>query len=180
MEKRIGFGRRLGAFLLDVVIIYVLSLIIGVLGGAAIFSSLIGMGAASGETEAGAAAGIMGGALGGILAAAAAAAGIAFIVFLVEGFTGYTPGKFILGIRVANADGSKAGIGSLLTRFVIKNIQTVMLILAGITGIAFLGTLGGILGLIVFIGFFFILGEQKQGFHDKIAKTAVYNKADIT
>ena len=81
----------------------------------------------------------------------------------MEGFTGQTPGKMILGITVANMNGEKATIDKLLLRAFIK-----------ITG-----SFVGIIGFIIFVGCFLVLGEKKQALHDIICKTAVYKKSDI-
>jgi uncharacterized RDD family membrane protein YckC len=60
-------------------------------------------------------------------------------------------------------NGEKASIDKLLLRALIK-----------ITG-----SFVGIIGLIIFIGCFFVLGKKKQALHDIICKTAVYNKSDF-
>ncbi|MBL6869106.1 MAG: RDD family protein, partial [Flavobacteriales bacterium] len=57
----------------------------------------------------------------------------------------------------------KASIDKLLLRALIK-----------ITG-----SFVGIIGFIIFIGCFFVLGEKKQALHDIICKTAVYKKSEI-
>jgi uncharacterized RDD family membrane protein YckC len=101
-----------------------------------------------------------------IIALVASLAGIAFtsiFFYVLEGFTGQTPGKMILGITVANMNGEKATIDKLLLRAFIK-----------ITG-----SFVGIIGLIIFVGCFLVLGEKKQALHDIICKTAVYKKSDI-
>ncbi|RLD23324.1 MAG: hypothetical protein DRI71_05535, partial [Bacteroidetes bacterium] len=75
--------------------------------------------------------------------------------------------------------GAQAGSGKLMTRAAIKYISTITALLAGLTGVVMIGTFGSFLGFTVFVGFFFILGEKKQGFPDMIAKTAVFNKTDL-
>ena len=97
-------------------------------------------------------------------------AGIAFtsiFFYVLEGFTGQTPGKMILGITVANMNGEKASIDKLLLRAFIK-----------ITGVLVCWIVG-IIGIIITLGCFLVLGEKKQALHDIICKTAVYNKSDI-
>ena len=97
-------------------------------------------------------------------------AGIAFtsiFFYVLEGFTGQTPGKMILGITVANMNGEKASIDKLLLLAFIK-----------ITGVLVCWIVG-IIGIIITLGCFLVLGEKKQALHDIICKTAVYNKSDI-
>ena len=92
---------------------------------------------------------------------------------------GQTPGKMILGIKIKNQDGSNAGIGPLLIRALVKNINWVMTILLALTSVGILGTIGNYGGLAIFIGCFFVLGAKKQGFHDMITKTCVYSKSEL-
>ncbi|HJQ65826.1 MAG TPA: RDD family protein [Gemmatimonadales bacterium] len=181
MEQRVGFGPRLGAWLLDVVIVGVLAF----LGGGTIGTMLgVTAGAALGGAmaqadSAQAAAALVGGLLGGLFAFAIAVAVIGCVYFLIEGLTGYTLGKLILGIRVASDDGTAAPVGKLLMRFAIKNSGYILTLLSGLAGIRALGTLGNVAGLITFVGCFFTLGMKKQAFHDMLAHTAVYPKAAI-
>ncbi len=174
MENRTGFGPRLGAFLLDLVLIVIITIILS-----AVFS-IGGMaaGAAAGAGDefnqmAGATTGFM----AGILAAMVVSYIVAAVWMLLEGFTGYTIGKLIVGIRIGNDDGTKAGTGKLLLRYAIKNSAFLLGILAVITSVGAIKIFGNVLGLIVIIGCFFVLGAKKQAFHDMIAKTAVYKKS---
>lgn len=181
MEQRVGFGPRLGAWLLDCVIVIVLAFfgggtigaMIGVTAGAALGGAM----ASQADSLAGAAA--LGGLFGGLVAFFIAAAVIGIVYFLIEGFTGYTLGKLILGIRVASDDGTAAGVGKLLTRFAIKNCNFLLTVLAVLTGVTALKTLGNLGGLLIFVGCFFVLGMKKQAFHDMLAHTAVYPKGAI-
>lgn len=178
MENRIGFGKRLGAFLIDVVIVW----IVAFLGGSTI-GGLLGAGAGAAmsgggdDAMKGMAMGGMFGAVAGILVAAAL---VGTVYFLVEGFTGWTLGKLILGIQIGNENGTKASLGQLLLRYALKNCNFLLTILAALTGLALLRTLGTLGGLAIFIGYFFVLTSNKQGFHDMIAKTAVYPRAKLT
>lgn len=177
--ERIGFGKRLGAYLLDFVIAGVGGFAIGIFAGTALAAMLFASEMGEGLEEAEVMGGGMVGMLGGMLGTIAGMMLIFLLIMLLEAFTGQTFGKMILGIKNGNEDGSSAGIGPLLTRALIKYIGTIMTVLAGITSVEELSSLGSLAGFIVFIGFFFILGEKRQGFHDMIAKTAVFNKSDI-
>jgi uncharacterized RDD family membrane protein YckC len=183
MEQRIGFGMRLGAYLIDLVIVCVLSFVggtfvagmLGIAGSTALSDAALNTSADS--LAVGMAA--VGGMLGAVIGFVAAIALIGVVYFLIEGFTGYTLGKLILGIRVANADGTKAGIGTLLGRFALKRIDLIFMLAAVVTTTWSLLRVGQLAGLIMFIGCFFVLGVKKQAFHDMIMKTAVYPKAAI-
>jgi len=173
MENRIGFGKRLGAMVLDVILCGVL---VGVAGG--VVGGMLGLGAgslAAGQGDAAAGA-MSGAALGAMMGMIAAAAVIGCVYFLIEGFTGYTLGKLILGIRVANADGTQAPVSTLLARWALKNINFVMTVVALLTGIELIRVLGNVGGLVIFVGCFLVLGVSKQALHDRIVNTAVYPK----
>lgn len=183
MEQRVGFGPRLGAYLIDVVIVCVLSFVggtfvagmLGIAGGAALSNATLNTSADTLAAGMAAVGGIFGAVIGFI--AAMALIGVAY--FLIEGFTGYTLGKLMLGIRVANADGTKAGLGTLLGRFALKRIDLIFMLAAVITTTWALLKVGQLAGLIMFIGCFFVLGVKKQAFHDMIMKTAVFPKGVI-
>jgi uncharacterized RDD family membrane protein YckC len=182
MEQRIGFGPRLGALLLDTVIVCVLAFVggstiggmLGLTAGAALGSAM-----ANGADSAAAAMAAVGGLLGGVFAFAIAAALIGVVYFLIEGFTGFTLGKLMLGIRVASDDGTAAPVSKLLFRYALKNSNFILSVLGALAGVHALVTLGRLAGLAIFVGCFFTLGMNKQAFHDMIAKTAVYKKTDI-
>jgi uncharacterized RDD family membrane protein YckC len=146
------------------------------LGGAAATAAVGGM--AAGDSTAAAMA-VVGGFLGTIFAMVLAFVVIGAVYFLIEGFTGYTLGKLILGIRIANADGTAASVPTLLGRYLVKNCNYVLSLVGFVTGMHVLVTLGRLGGLIIFVGCFFTLGAAKQAFHDMLMKTAVYPKGVI-
>jgi uncharacterized RDD family membrane protein YckC len=171
MESRAGFFHRLLAMLLDGILI----LIVGGFVGAVLGSILGGtLGAVTAE-DAGAG-GAVGSIMGGLVGAAGGVHIAAFAFAIWEGITGAAAGKLILGMRIKSADGQPANIGQLLGRGMLKQIFSVMGLLAWLTGIEMLTTVGGGLGLIIFIGCFFALGSGKQALHDMVLQTAVYPK----
>jgi len=178
--ERIGFGRRLGAYLLDFVVAGIGGFVIGMFAGAGLtalfFASEEMNEAMEGAEEAG---GAFVALMGGMLGTFAGMMLIFLLIMLLEAFTGQTIGKMMLGIKNGDEDGAAAGSGKLITRAAVKYIGTILALVAGLTGIAMIVTISQLLGFAVFIGFFFILGDKKQGFHDMIAKTAVYNKSDL-
>lgn len=177
MENRIGFGKRFAAVLIDAI----LCGIIAFFGGATIGGML---GAAAGAPTGSAAAPMTGAQMSTMMGGAIAGAVLGLVVIalaysLLEGFTGWTLGKLILGIQIGNQDGTRASVGQLLMRWALKNSNGILTILAVLTGIALLKTVGTLAGLAIFIGFFFIFASSKQGFHDMIAKTAVYPRKQL-
>ena len=149
----------------------ILVALIGPIIGAMIGGAALSAGAAEGGEAAAAA--MMATAMAAILGAAV----VGVLYFAIEAFTGWTLGKLILGLRIRNADGSEASTGTLFKRYAIKNIAFLFSVVALITGMVTIYWLGQVLGIVVFIGMFFVFAEAKQALHDKLAATAVYKKA---
>lgn len=101
------------------------------------------------------------------------------IYYSTEVFFAASPGKKIVGICIGSDNNKAANIKQLLLRFLIKNISTVFSVLYISTKFNFFNLLGTFLGLVVSIGFFGVLFERKQALHDILAKTAVYEKSVI-
>jgi uncharacterized RDD family membrane protein YckC len=170
---RVGFGIRFGALLIDGIIISGIAFIIGMMGlaGGGI------LGAATGAVAGNSAESAVGGSIiGAVLGFIAGVTIAAFIYSLIEAFTGFTLGKLLLGLRVKNEDGTEGNTSLYLKRWALKNIGTVCNIVSMATGMMFVSSIGGLLGVIMFIGCFFALGEKKQALHDTLAKTAVFRK----
>lgn len=65
---------------------------------------------------------------------------------------GFTPGKFLLGLRIVRLDGRKIGLGRAIVRFIGYWISAAFL----------------------FVGFLWIIFDRRrQGWHDKLADTQV-------
>ena len=171
-------GRRFGAFLLDGVVIGIGGMILGMLLGGTILG-MIGMGAgvdAGAAPEEAAAAAALGGFIGGLLGTIIGPYIAIFIMMILECFTGITPGKLMLGMKVSNADGSDANLGSIVIRGLLKYQYNWVVIVGIFTGLDFLVTISGILSLVMFFGIFLIFGEGRQTLWDKMAKTSVVMK----
>ena len=180
--RRIGFFPRLGALVIDWifggVFASVLSAIFGVLG--------LGAGGALGlavddiaEMEDALEAAGIGAGIGVIIGVIVGLVIGYFLYSLIEAFTGASPGKMVLGFKVGNEDGSAGDSSLYLKRWVIKNASSVFSILTLITGLAFLQPIGSLIGIVMFFGCFLAFSEDHQALHDKIAKTAIYNKQDL-
>ena len=107
--------------------------------------------------------------------------GLMAVIWIIwEGLRGAALGKILLKIRIKSADGTTAPTGQLMGRAAAKYSSSLLNLLAALTGVAILSTLGSFVGLVVFIGCFFTLGQARQAFHDMIAKTAVYPNQLVT
>lgn len=190
MEKRIGFGARLGAAVIDVLIIFGLNFLVG---GTITTMLGIGMVNVAGELgtkvspEAAAVEGMVAGIIATVLAMVAVMAILTLLYYLIEGIFGASPGKMILGIKVGTADGKQGNIGLYLKRWAIKNFPHLLGLLAAILGmvgiiglVGIVGIISQIVALILFVGAFWIFGASKQCLWDKLAGTAIYKRSDLT
>jgi uncharacterized RDD family membrane protein YckC len=178
MEKRIRFGPRLGALLIDFLLaciaILVLGSMVGGLLGAAAMSEAARM---SGDSaREGAEAGGLLGAIGGVMLGAPV---IGALYFLSEGLTGYTLGKLALGMRIGTAAMTPAPVSKLMLRFACKHPHLVLGTLGAVTGMSSLPFFGWLLGAVAFFGCFAAVGEKRQALHDIIAGTAVYPQSAL-
>jgi len=168
-EYRVGFGRRLFAFILDYIIYTLIFLVALVLSGK--INDVVNI-ASMGTLD-----------INEITEISKSILPLALIVSLIyyslEAFIGATLGKLTLGIKIGNLNRENATINQLLLRYSIKNINVLLSLIGLIPALSFLNSIGSLLGIIVFIGYFFIFSEKKQALHDKIANTAVYYKDEI-
>lgn len=177
--NRIGFGPRLGAYLIDFVFNAIVGSFLGMALGATLVGIFFGSQAATGSVEGDALVGGFGALLGGMIGTLAGIYLMSLVMFIIEGITGQTPGKMLLKIKNANQDGTAANSSVLWIRALLKYSGTILALLAGVTSVAILGTLGSLAGLAIFVGCFFTLGDKKQALHDIVAKTIVLKKEDI-
>ncbi len=167
MEERIGFGKRAGAVLIDILVVGVGGGILGVLLGGVLGSAI---GGASGQEN-----GVLaGGAIGAVVGSAIIITVLGLLYGLIEAFTGASPGKMILGIKIGTDQGQIAPVGVLFARYGLKNISIIGRVFSVVTGIVFLGPIFQLCGIAIFLGCFMALAESKQALHDRIVGTAVY------
>jgi len=174
--QRIGFGRRLGAYLLDGLTVGILGSVIGPFAGAGLGELILGsqLSAIPGMEDLG-----MGAVLGGMFGFVGGTIILGFLNMLLEGVIGQTIGKMILGIKVGNQDGSTADIGKMMGRACLKSINGICTLLAALVGVDAIATIGSIGGLVIFVGCFLVLGGSKLSIHDMVTKTAIYRKGEM-
>jgi uncharacterized RDD family membrane protein YckC len=176
MEKRVGFWPRVAAALIDVILISAITfatkgLFEAILPG--IYARKVAEMTADPRT-----------AQAHKYLALAAGWGIAAGLLgpfygLIEGFTGRSPGKLLLGLRIVDEAGQPAPLPTLLIRFAVKSSSNVIAFIAVFAGVHALDTMSQIVGWGIILGFFLVLTESRQALHDKIAGTAVRRKADL-
>ena len=169
-SNRIGFGPRLGAALLDILFTILLCTPILMFGAGAGLAASLGLDSMmDGEqTEALALLGVSAGMIGSILICGL----LGTVYTLIEAFTGASPGKRVMGMQIAKADGTAGDTSLYLLRWALKNSGSILNYI--------LPMIAGLVSTVFFFGCFAALGEKRQALHDIIAKSAVYKKADIT
>lgn len=182
--ERVGFGPRLGAWIIDLL----LSLLFGILLGVLLQPLGVGMPESIQQNLAEArqmydtfgvdeaTIGIVEAwypalTLGGIIAA--------IMYALIEGLSGASPGKRILGIVVANQDGTAGTTQVWMRRCLVKHVSAFLNIFTLLPVLAFVADIGSFLGFVVFVGCFFVLGQDRLALHDRIAATAIYDREDV-
>ena len=182
-EQRIGFGTRLGAYLLDFLFIIIVGVIIGLAIGDMIAPVIFGGQIAEMEAQFAMMEQLNGGynempfdIYGFIYKMMDIAAGTTiagFILMVMEGAYGQSVGKMMLKIRNTDIYGNRAEPKALWIRSLCKYGSSILGIIGGSTGIAAIGTLGSIWSLVIFVGMFIVFTDNRQTIHDMIAKTVV-------
>jgi uncharacterized RDD family membrane protein YckC len=177
VEKRVGFGARLAASLIDLLIVAVVGFGVGAAIGA-----MLGLwtGGTLGELgDATAPSGWAGAAVGGLPGAMAAFLVVVLSYSLIEGLTGASPGKRMLGLKVGTADGRAGSAAVYMKRWAVKYSAHVLRLLGSLPGLHLLGLLATPAGVAILLGCFLALGDKRQALHDIGAATAVFRKADL-
>jgi len=183
-QVRVGFGPRLGAFVIDLLIVVAIAVIV-----ATVFMSL-GMKATIFSEEdieqfrtmyklfgiSGSDSDMILELIGTISVATIV---VQFAYSLIELMWGTSPGKLTLGLQIANMDGMRGDVTLYTKRWAVKHIQEILKFAAFIGTLSILDTIGGFLGFVIFVGCFFALSESRMALHDRIAQSAVFRKRDI-
>ncbi len=178
-DERVGFGRRFGAYMLDLLIALVFGGFIAALVGEDLAHTFF----ADQLTEADGAMAMFASSDVDVEAFmlktfgySAAVSLIVVILFILEGALGQSAGKMLLQIVNTNVDGTKPDAGKLWLRAALKYGNTLLSLIGGLAGLAFIGSIGSLWGFVIFVGFFFAFGDKKQTIHDMLAKTVVSRK----
>lgn len=152
--ERVGFGPRFLAALIDTVALLIVLSILGTVFGISAFSTGAGVAGFS------------------ILAIIMTLVPLGYLS--TEIFNAATPGKQLMKLKIKNEDGTDADQSVLQKRWAIKCSGTLITLIGNITTLGIFAFVGGVVGLIIFLGCFLVLVEGRQTLHDKIAKTAVF------
>ncbi len=186
-ELRIGFGRRFGAILIDAIIITLLSGLIYISShdtfenilDAYLSNQLSEQTQSLSELSDEQVDSIMGFTRAGIIWGFIGTL-VALFYSLMEIAYAATPGKMMLGIKIANADGTEAQTSRLTTRWFVKSgLSTSLSLLGMLTVSSLLSSLSTVIGIVIGLGCFMVLSATRQALHDRIAQTAVYRREHI-
>ncbi len=181
-DQRVGFGKRFGASILDGFVMLILTIILYYSAGdvfPSLSASLIDM-QFSTQSAFGEGAELKTIPFMQQMAAMQIEAFVVGIVIsLMEVFFAASVGKMLLSIQIARADGHKASLGTLASRWLLKSGFNILSLLA-YTIVSFELYIGSrILGFVVVLGALMMLGEKKTALHDIICGTAVYQVRDV-
>ena len=95
------------------------------------------------------------------------------LVLLAEALFGASPGKWLLGLRVAAADGTSAPTGSRLLRWTVKCSGLWAMVLALVAGSCPVAVAAVTAALIISAGFCLSMGPRSLALHDRLFGTAV-------
>ena len=179
IDKRVGFGRRLAAFLVDVVILMIIQTVISYSSGLNEAQAIM--------TERMQSIGFN---LDAIMQMTMEMQSefyftllsiqvIYVLYYSLEMMVGATLGKLALGIQIADKDGKPASNTQLIKRFAFKNSVLIFGLLSAATHFKPFEWAYYTMGIIVLISCLYVLSSTKMGFHDMWAKTAVFKKRDL-
>jgi len=102
---------------------------------------------------------------------------------LIEGLTGASPAKRLLGLAIGTADGTRTTRRRIFLRTLLKNLWSFTSPLVYLVPIPqlfrVLQMLGVVSGQMLWLGHLLALGEDRQALHDMVCKTAVYRKKEL-
>ena len=168
-------GLRFCGAIIDGIAVSFTGVIVGLVAGGTLLSLVVGSSAAGEDftTEEIAAMAAAGGFVGSLFGAIIGPLCMQLVLMVVEGLTGSSPGKVLLGMTVANADGSTRRTGPLVMRAAVKHSPSWLIIVATFTGVSVLMLVGQLASLVLFFGLFAIFGQNRQTLYDMIAGTEV-------
>ncbi|MCX6567392.1 MAG: RDD family protein [Candidatus Aminicenantes bacterium] len=100
--------------------------------------------------------------------------GAGLLYMLTDVVAAATPGKMFMRLKIRREDGRKTGIGNLLKRYLLKCSFLLIILPFGIVENTILSILFLSIGLIGFVGYFLILGGERQALHDRLSHTSVF------
>jgi uncharacterized RDD family membrane protein YckC len=180
---RVGFGKRFMALILDNLLVSIIVLGLFVAVGERTLKMLpnadsdievnVGTSDESDDEDAESSGAPLGIALSSLTVLASLSALVTLALSSIELVTGASPGKRLMGLEVAHADGRKGNQRLWFIRWVAKNAANVFTLVPGLTA------LGSLWSFVIFVGCFAALTSAKQALHDIFANSAVFHRGDV-
>jgi len=104
---------------------------------------------------------------------------LAILLITFETLLAASPGKLLFSIKIANLDRTNCDRMTLLKRSVLKNSSSILQFLGFLTALSVINGLASLVGIVVFVSYFFALGEKRQTLYDLICNTTVFHVEDI-
>lgn len=183
--RRVSFGKRLAAVLIDSATAFVTGLLLGLfLIGVGLFElSMIDAAAVADLQEVYADLGLERSVATEVfLLTSAVGIGTTItsaLLSLLELFIGASVGKLTLGLQIGHVDGRRGDVQLWTRRWIVKNLGTLVATVSLIPALSFLSIMGTLIGIVLFVGCFLALGNERLALHDRIAQTAVFRKEDV-
>ncbi|GAB5465728.1 MAG: hypothetical protein Kapaf2KO_11640 [Candidatus Kapaibacteriales bacterium] len=175
---RIGFGPRFGAYLLDLVIVYLIVFSVGLVVGPDVEELSLDADFENFEQIAAAFKLNFQTTLEATKWFEWLDALIVLLFFLPEALFGYSIGKRVLNLRIADTS-LMENKSKLIKRFFLKHSAQVLIIINFAVFPFAAALISSVLGFIIFIGCFFVIGKDKQALHDMLAGTAVFSEESM-
>jgi uncharacterized RDD family membrane protein YckC len=99
---------------------------------------------------------------------------------LLEGLFGRALGKLILGLRIADVNARTASLGRLMGRMALKHSGSFFLLAAVLTGKYVVAQVGQVPSWVFSAGCLFVFAAHRRALHDLAAGTAVYRNSDVS
>ena len=179
MEKRIGFGPRLGAYVIDIVLVWILASVFSAMVPSLLVDAAqkqVDETLSSSPMVASVYTGEMLKMLLSVIRVALFVNLARLIYFSTEIFLGASVGKMLLGLKIVSADGGDASTGVLLGRYLLKHIGKVCTVLSLLCIPMVFNAFGSLFGFVIFVGCFFAAGDRHQTIHDMLCRTIVVKK----
>jgi len=173
---RIGFGRRLGAYIIDNVFVFLLLIVMAMFTGVAeamadMFGSDLSVFTNPAKVDE-----VTLFITKSIIPLSLA---VTFLYYSLEVIFAQSLGKMLLGMQIGDANKKFATYSKLLYRLALKLGSSVLLLFTLVTSLELFSSISSLWSFIIFVGCFFVLGAKKQALHDSISGTAVYFKDEL-
>lgn len=175
---RATFGKRLGAFVMDVIFLGIISMLVA--NSTGFWQEMMEFARENqGNMNFFDPNAVNGELLESVLSFSMFLYGSFIVYWLAEIFLSASIGKLALGLRIASSSRQKAGANQLFIRFVVRHSGLLLSFIYAVTAIEAISNLSSLATLLFIIGAFFVFSDKRQAIHDMVANTAIFNKHSI-